>query len=555
MPHLRPFRCHAGRLRRAMTGLSVLSLAACTGPFIASEANSSGKRTETTSKSTDISADDSTRLCEKNFDDKTNAVGGTSSIYASWTLTPSRDTGREALGRLGVFVSMMPDAQLVSEEYHGARSAMDIRISSATLMHPMSIGFESIPDLRPLSVRVEYDADLGATSFVLRSLAKQQGERQRLRFLACTMLSIVGNAGLPTAPGKPYKRPRIVNPFKKNPQPDPALNRLKDRSLDMLLSRALDAGKSIVIMPTVQMDGKYTEGYKQLREERLVNYWLDLMGTVTWRRAGTEPRTLAVGNTTSLKERGLSGDLYNYPGGKKSTYRFFIVDPGTYELTGVSTDLRRSPMPDMTGTSWSDKSAALGTMSLKATKDTEYYSATEWQDAKFITQSYPTTYCSLVFTNGQCARQSWTSESVTHQTQAAGFAEVTRDREVDGLRLSMALTKPFASFTIAPGDVAVMDGFVLDGAAGSIYTDACKQSEDDIAVCAMRSLKLFRVAAAMPHIEEWRQSGMLGTVAAGLMAKARAVPVSIHPAATVSPEKPGTYEAGWAQRYTLKSPR
>ncbi|MEX1829786.1 hypothetical protein [Luteibacter sp. CQ10] len=542
------------RLRKLALSASALSITACTGTLTASRPNPALTGLGNGQVSGEISPKDSTRLCEANFDDETNFVGGTNSIYSTWTLTPLGEESREAMGRLKAFVSSIPEAKMISEKYYGSRASMDIELSGASFMRPMYVDIVKIPDFRPLPVRVEFDAEMGATSFVLRSLAKQQGYRDRLKFAACSMLSVVAKGALAEPIDKKAKRPRLVNPFKKPIDESDDRMRLKKDGMEMLMSRATNAGKAVVLMPTVQLHGKYPESLNQLREERLVSYWMDLMGTVTWRRTGTETRVLEAGNTTSMKERGLAGHIFRYPDGKKSQYQFFIVDPGTYDLVGASTDLRRAPMPDMTGRSWSEK-VSLGKMSLRATQDTEYYQSTEWQDAKFQTRSYPQSYCQLVHVSGNCVGYGYTTQSVTEQVEAAGYKQVRRDRQVSGLRLTMDLAKPFASFTVAGGEVAVIDGFALDGSSGTINPNACKQSDDGVAVCAMRSFSLLRIPAKMEHIRYWQDNPLIGPAASGLLTKAKPVEVSVTSSATLKPEKPGTFEAGWARRYVLKADR
>jgi hypothetical protein len=500
--------------------------------------------------------EDSTKLCEANFSDETDAVGGTRSVYGTWTLTSSGEDAHHAMDRLKKFLPVIPGTNLVHEEYHGAKGVMDINLTGAMFVERSVM---DVPDYRPLPVRIEFDGDMGAASLVIRTYSKQQGTRDILKYAACSMLAAASAGTMPPRPDQAEKTPTFRNPFKKNANPAEAQRdddrKRKGEGKDALFQRAEHAGKAFVAMPMLFMYKKYPGmSLDQLREEQLVNYWLDLTASIEWRRSDDPAVMIRAGATSTMFERGLDGFVYKYPGGGgKSDYAIFIVDPGTYELKGTSTEIRRAPMPDMSGKAWSAK-PAFGTASFKATQDTEYYKTREWQDAKFETKTYSETYCSLMnATTGGCVGYNVADRQYSQQVASAGYQDMQHDKQVGGLAVTTELARPFATLKVGKGDVVFADGFVLDGASVVIDHDACKQTSEEIATCAMKSFNLIRVPAKAENIAEWQRSGMIAPSLATLLTRAKPATITLGAGASALPEKPGTFDAGWGTRYSLKS--
>ena len=501
------------------------------------------------------SPEDSTKLCEANFSDETDAIGGTRSVFGTWTLTSSGEDAHRAMARLKTFLPTIPGTRMVREEYHGAKGVMDVELMGAMFV---SRSLMDLPDYRPLPVRVEFDGDMGAASLVIRTYSKQQGTRDILQYAACSMLAAASAGTMPARPDQPEKTPRFRNPFKKEVNPAVAKRedeyKRRDQGKDALFQRAEHAGKAFVAMPMLFMYKKYPgTNIDQVREEQLVNYWLDLTASIEWRRADDPAAMIRTGATSTMTERGLDGFVYKFPGGGgKSNYAIFIVDPGTYELKGTSTEIRRAPMPDMSSTAWSAK-PSFGTASFTATQDTEYYKTQEWQDAKYQTKSYNESYCALMdATTGGCVGFNVATHKYSEQVESAGYKDMHHDKQVGGLAVTTELSRPFATFKVSKGDVVFADGFVLDGASVVIDHDACKQTSEDVATCAMKSFNLIRVPAKAENIAEWQSSGMIAPSMATLLARAKPATMTLGAGTSALPEKPGTFDAGWGTRYSLK---
>lgn len=502
-----------------------------------------------------ISPEDSTRLCEANFTDETDVVGGTRSVFGTWTLTSSGEDARQALARLKAFLGKTPDARMVREEYQGKKGAMDIALTSAAYVRSTIM---DVPDVRPFPVRVEFDGDMGAASLVLRTFSKQQGSRDVLRTAACAMVAAAVAGAAPSSPSRTGSASRFRNPFKQ--AEDPAMAKrtddLKRRNdgIEALFVRAIHAGKAFVAVPSLFVSKKYQAmGVDKLREEQLVNYWIDLTATTEWRRTDDPADVLRTGSMSSMIEQGLHGFAYRYPGGSgNSEYGLFIVDPGTYDLKGTSAEFRRSPMPDMSGKAASARSP-LGTASFVSTQDTEYYKTQVWQSATYQNGSYTGTYCALMdATTGGCAGFDVGTRSYSKQATAGGYQTVLRDKQVSGLLVTTQLLHPFASFRVGKGDVVYVDGFVVDGASVVIDHDACRQSDRDMATCALKSFNLLRIPATAEHVAEWQRSGLLAPSLADLLRAAKPARLTLGAGVSALPQKPGTFESGWATRYALE---
>lgn len=496
--------------------------------------------------------DDSTRLCEANFSETPDFIGGTQSVYGTWTLTSSGEDAHRAIARLKTFLSTMPNTTIAHEEYHGAKGIVHIGVMGPMFAEPSKV---TVPPYAPLEVRVEFDGDMGAASLVIRPYRKQQGTRDILKYAACSMLAAATTGKTPALPEQLQKTPMFNNPFKKSV--DPQLGDEGERSRqgkDALFQRAEHAGKAFVVMPVLRIRKKYPDtSVDQLREDQLVTYWLDQTAMVEWRRADDPAAMIRVGLTSSMIERGLDGYAYALSGHGKSDYTIFIVDPGTYELKGTRTEVRRAPMPDMSGKAWSER-PSIGAASFKATKDTEYYKTQVWQDAKYQTKTYTETYCALMSaTTGGCMGFDVATRKYAEQVDSAGYKEVELDKQVGGLAVTTELSRPFATFKVSKGDVVFADGFILDGASVAIDHDACKQTSEDVASCGMKTFNLVRVPIKAENIEEWQGSRIGVPSLATLLARAKAADITFAPGAFALPEKPGTFEAGWGTRYLLKS--
>ncbi len=496
--------------------------------------------------------EESTQLCEANFTEVPDFIGGTLPVYGTWTLTSSGEDTHGAIARLKAFLGKIPDTRIAHEEYRGSKGIVDIIALGPMFAEPSKV---TVPRYAPLEMRVEFDGEMGATSLVIRPWRKQQGTRDILKYAACSMLAAAATGKMPALPEQLKKTPMFNNPFKKNV--DPQFGDEGERSRqgkDALFQRAEHAGKAFVVMPVLRFLKKYPDmSVDQLREEQLVNFWLDHTAMVEWRRADDPAAMIRVGATWSMIERGLDGYVYALSRNGKSDYTIFIVDPGAYELKGTSTEVRRAPMPDMSAKAWSDR-PSIGTASFKATKDTEYYKTQVWQDAKYQTKTYTETYCALMSaTTGGCMGFDVATRKYAEQVDSAGYKEVELDKQVGGLVVTTELSRPFATFKVGKGDVVFADGFILDGASVAVDHDACKQTSEDVASCSMKTFNLIRVPIKAENIAEWQGDRIGVPSLAALFARAKPAAITVASGTSALPEKPGTFEAGWGTRYSLKS--
>lgn len=107
-------------------------------------------------------------------------------------------------------------------------------------------------------------------------------------------------------------------------------------------------------------------------------------------------------------------------------------------------------------------------------------------------------YCTAVrVVSGQCASWGSTSYDVTDQTKAAGYYNVTKEEMLDAIIAEHRLSSPFASFTIGPGDVAVVDGFFAEYPNSDFATSDCRRSGVEIVRCPLKSISMARLKASV----------------------------------------------------------
>jgi hypothetical protein len=119
-----------------------------------------------------------------------------------------------------------------------------------------------------------------------------------------------------------------------------------------------------------------------------------------------------------------------------------------------------------------------------------------------------------------------------------------------GLAESVELSKPFASFEVSRGDVAMIDGFFMDRNGDQADASSCKASEGG-ATCQLTGLTLWRIPARIDDVRKNLGTLKEGSTAWRIFSGAKIVPLTVN--ATAMPDALDGYEAGWARRYIMKA--
>jgi hypothetical protein len=231
----------------------------------------------------------------------------------------------------------------------------------------------------------------------------------------------------------------------------------------------------------------------------------------------------------------------------KSRYGIYIVDPGSYELTGLTYQLPHTTLPTLSAKRWTE-TPALGSATFAITRDAEFYDSQAWFDAQYQNVSVDDgSYCTATLTPGSdqgCVNWQNSYHNETRLADPGGWRTVTQKGYAGGLGVSVKLTRPFASFEAKSGEVLVTDGFSATPDSIGTDRDACHQAGESLINCDFDSLTLYRIPGTISDLTLPAETAQKVPVVAGFVARAVYRPLIVH--ATKIEEIPGTYEAAWA---------
>ena len=273
-----------------------------------------------------------------------------------------------------------------------------------------------------------------------------------------------------------------------------AISALAAQNLDWLYGRVIEAGLSLVVMPVLNVDGKYkgassAQGYPP-------GLWADLASLSRWEREGGGT-PLLVGHRGDFAALGMTGSRHSFVA-DNARYLVYIVNPGRYSLTGSSIDLRLTKLPEIREDGPSTRKV-IGSVTLEPYRYPEYYREPEWKNAEYQDREYKQNYCSLTIVGGPCVQWSNYTQVVTEQTKAAGYYDAVRSYMADGLKLDARSSKPIAHFDIAPGEVALVDGFYAQHPSTSFNENRCKNEGKGVN-CNLTEIAFVRIPAKLQDL-------------------------------------------------------
>lgn len=365
--------------------------------------------------------------CTYNFRPALDGVTGRH--YTTWlpikALNPAdaaaRLTQAATAAKLGV----------TSNERHGT-------LTEVTLVQPLPDQGEK----RAFPIRFMLEESLGVISVVARLNPKQEMDDETLRKEICSLVA----AATAAAPGESKEPPALPRERK--------LERWH-AGIDWLINRAVVAGKSLVIVPAINLDRKYT-GDEAVNEKKWA-FRTDVTATTIWQNKANARDVIRVGPDEPFTEVGLHGYVSTFVAGN-TQYFVYIVNPGTYTVAGNTYETTADTMSQL-GTQQKPGRSPLGQIALLPKKNTDFIQSQEWFNAQFRDREVTDTYCSSIFVQGGgCAFWATEKRTVSEMTEPAGWKTVTREKSVDGLAVSTRLKREFASFSVAAGEAVVIDG-------------------------------------------------------------------------------------------------
>ena len=467
----------------------------------------------------DVDADESTKMsspCEQNLADANDAASTIppiplfSSISASINDTCSANfssTYDTEVGRrftTWVVVDDLDPRSTISQFKQAARMAsFDIgqenyRGSEGSL----AISLKSAGSAQSFPLRIEVDRALGTISIAARANPNQEVPYDGTKQMICSMIAMATGSPLP----KPETKKKVgllevlANPSKKTKDAfEKDLQKVRQQrsdALDTLYRRAVESHKAIVFIPSFNMDAKYQPNEVQ---QRHAEYWADQTSTTIWQGVDDHKETFKVGYDASSENIGLHGYVYAFDAGH-TAYFMYIVNPGTHTITGNTVEAERTTLPDANGTHAS-VSPRLGQVTMAQTKKTEFYQTQEWFDAVYADRTIRNDYCTLTIVGGPCVQWNSSSSTVQDEIRQEGYRTVTKSKLVDGLVIASKLTREFASFKVAPGEVVLVDGFFAQHPNTDFDNKACTQQGINAIECDMLDYFLVRIPAKLSDLK------------------------------------------------------
>lgn len=500
-----------------------------------------------------------TDICMRVYREQADAADDSKLVYQTFTYFNGTDDARTVMGRIKAKLGGLQGMRVVGETYAARSGFLDIEVNAPApyidtvgdYIHASSAG-----DLRSFPIRVTVDSAIDQVSIVVSPNAKQRLDKMKSKLAVCSLAAAAGGVPDPVTPPaqEPPKRKIFNNPFKRN-DPMAAMEAENKRNevigaklAQALYERSNYAGKAFVFVPMLNLYLKYQRySWDQIQTELMADYWQDASSRVIWQLRGSPSISFATGLHTGNEDVGSSG-YWTALAHDKTLYALYIVEPGTYDLTGLAVEQRRAELAGTSSVKWK-ANPTFGLVTAVPTVDNGFYMNSEWQPATYRTSSSPESSCALAVGGvGPCVSYSTQMVSHTEQTSAGHYADVKRRRLEPGVALSAKLTKPLASFTVARSQVVLIDGIL----GGGIHLDksACKTGDNDVATCALSSATLYKVPASVDGIQKEAGSMQPGP-ASDVFTGVTALPITINANLRPVVDKPGSWEAGWAKQLSF----
>ena len=487
-------------------------------------------------------------LCMVNATPDFDDIDSTRITMGTWTLFDNGDDPRMAIARVKAHVATIPAMHVISERYEGNHGTLDIVESLEGTTEDAKRG---------IPMRVEVDSDLGLIGSTLESSEGVGMMPQWTSYYVCQMASYAANAPQPVSPSatvaaeKP-KRHLFNNPFKKAEEnkPDPVIVAKRELFIhgrEALYRRAERAGKAFVIVPLTNLATKYnTAARDTLKTEQLMPYWAEGSARTLWTVKGRTSGELSFGTWSSEARIGLRG-YFDVIGKGKSWFGLYIVDPGTYEMRSATIERRNIALPTAQG---APSGKSIGTLTATNTMDKLFQLKEEWHDPTYASKGYDQSYCVMELVDGHCVQYATQRQYVTEQQSAGGYKTKVTETLVPGWTARIDLKVPFASFKAVAGEVALVDGLVLDRSSMDIDPNSCKPTNSG-GSCALTELTPWRIPATVTDVQAALGREQNDFAARRIYEAAKPIPLTVD--ATPLAEPTQGFEAGWARPFERKA--
>jgi hypothetical protein len=268
---------------------------------------------------------------------------------------------------------------------------------------------------------------------------------------------------------------------------------LQDMEKDSAFLAAIQAGKSIVVMSNTDLRKKYPDkesidsNSATRTSAKTGNYKTDVSAYVQWIDLENTKKIITSGHLDlpeSLENTGPQLDLT----ANSTGYQIFIVEPGNYGASYTGYELPRSLPPS--SSRGPHKKSTIGVVSFEKAINTEMEATQVWQSAVYGTRTEEYEECVAVHVTGGCVEVGYFTQDVDYIIKPAGYYEQLYPVSVIGSKVSNALLKPFATLSIAPGEVLLVDGLYAESPNIRFDLDSCRGEEGRSIKCELSQISL-----------------------------------------------------------------
>jgi hypothetical protein len=248
---------------------------------------------------------------------------------------------------------------------------------------------------------------------------------------------------------------------------------------------ALSKGKSVVIVPLFNERNRYV-GYRKGGD--------DYSLVVFWQNTGSPSPNAGF-------QSGPDASLFNVEAGE--VYQVSIVEPGTYGIQGSFYSEQDTSLASLKTTDAPPKSRGLGRVLYAPGGYNDFKLGQEWRAAEFETHTLHDSYCTMVHVaSGACVSWGTVSRDVTTMKNPEGYYGTATKVVKPEVNASIRITRSFATFQAAPGEVVLVDGFFARVPNLVFDKDSCKHAERDAVECDLKQFQLNRIR---PSVDAFRQ--------------------------------------------------
>lgn len=284
-------------------------------------------------------------------------------------------------------------------------------------------------------------------------------------------------------------------------------------ALDTLVSDALASGKTLLVMPVIDVIGRpRPSGDSEGGASPMHTY--DWSNTTRWINAADSSKSIRTGLLDPDDRQKLRGTRIGENGATefvplyrqfwkigKQSYQLYIVEPGTYYLDSNDALMRRTVLPIVDRSARKTHASVIGMLELQERPHQEFEKYLRWENRQYRTDYRVDSYCSAVrVVNGQCVSYRQVETPVQAIAREAGYYDANRMIEAPSLEIHSVLKTPFAQFTVKPGEVALVDGFFADYPNAEIEVAGCTTIRQNALRCPITSYAMTRLSASLESL-------------------------------------------------------